>query len=74
MASSSDKNLFIKNNRLYNVENGRADFPASTEQTGAYTLFLDDSMFFYLSMDLPSSNSKKAKRFIKNYLSTLIPE
>ncbi len=74
MASSSDKNLFIKNNRLYNVENGRADFPASTEQTGAYTLFLDDSMFFYLSMDLPSSNRKKAKGFINNYLSTLFPE
>jgi hypothetical protein len=74
MASSSDKNLFIKNNRIYNIENGRADFPASAEQTGSFTLFLDDSMFFYLSMDLPSSNRKKARGFISNYLSTLFPE
>ncbi|QAR34250.1 hypothetical protein EP073_12795 [Geovibrio thiophilus] len=64
----------IKNSRLYNIENGRADFPASTEQTGSFNLFLDDSMFFYLSMDLPSSNRKKARGFISNYLSTLFPE
>ncbi|MGE4496878.1 MAG: hypothetical protein AB7E48_03285 [Deferribacterales bacterium] len=64
----------IKNNRLYNIENGRADFPASAEQSGSFTLFLDDSMFFYLSMDLPSSNRKKARGFISNYLSTLFPE
>lgn len=74
MASSSEKNLLIKNNNIYIIENGRADFPADFGQAGSYTLFLEDSMFFYLSMDLPSTNRKKAKGFIANYLSTLFPE
>lgn len=74
MASSSDKNLIIKDNKLYLIDNGRAGFPASTEQSGSFNLFLDDSMFFFLSMDLRSVSRRKAKGIISNYLGTLFPE
>jgi hypothetical protein len=74
MASSSDKNLIIKNDKLYLIENGRSDFLASTEQSGSYNLFLEDSLFFFLSMNLGSIGRKKAKGIIANYLSTIFPE
>jgi hypothetical protein len=64
----------IKNEKAYLIENGRADFSADLQQTGSYNLFLDDSMFFYISMDLPSVSRRKMKGIISNYLLTKFPD
>ncbi|WP_022852201.1 hypothetical protein [Limisalsivibrio acetivorans] len=75
MPPSSENRTLLKDNKLLRIEGGSADFPADTDElSSGYTLFVDDSYFFWLSMELPQAGKKKTDAFVRNYLSTFFPE
>ncbi|MDY6820245.1 MAG: hypothetical protein SVN78_01310 [Deferribacterota bacterium] len=75
MTTSSNR-IYLKDNRFYKIIDSKhlEEIDIEYLKESIFQLIIDDSYFFYDSLELPTTNKRKLRAIIKNYLLTNYPE